>query len=119
VCAVHNFLCLTGYYHKFINGYDDITVPLTQLLKQEAFWWTPTAVTAFESLKAALTAAPVLQLPDFTRPFVVDCDASDSGFSTMLHQGAGPITFFSHAVATHHAKLAAYERELIGLVKAI
>jgi hypothetical protein len=29
------------------------------------------------------------------------------------------VAFFSRAIAPHHAKLAAYERELIGLVQAI
>lgn len=52
-------------------------------------------------------------------PFFIDRDASSSVFDAILHQGAVPITFFSHAVAPQHAKLAAYERELIGLVKAV
>jgi hypothetical protein len=133
VCVVRGFLGLTGYYRKFING--DIATPLTQLLKWEVFRWMPAAAAAFESLKAAMTAAPVLQLPDFTRSFIVDCDASDSGycdasdssycdasdsgFGAVLHHGAGPITFLSRGVAPHHAKLAAYERQLIGLVKVV
>jgi len=37
----------------------------------------------------------------------------------VLHQGLGPIAFFSRSVAPQHAKLAAYERELIGLVQAV
>lgn len=49
----------------------------------------------------------------------MDCDASGTGFGTVLHQGEGAIAFFSRAVATHHNKLLAYERELIGLVKAV
>ncbi|WVZ49645.1 hypothetical protein U9M48_000985 [Paspalum notatum var. saurae] len=52
-------------------------------------------------------------------PFVVDCDASGSGFATVLHQGSGPIAFFSRPFAARHLKLAAYERELIGLVQAV
>jgi hypothetical protein len=119
VQAVRGFLGLTGYYRKFIRGYGDIAAPLTQLLKRESFRWSSAAAVAFDALKNVLTSAPVLQLPDFDKLFVVDCDASGSGFGAVLHQGAGPLAFFSRAIAPHHAKLAAYERELIGLVKAV
>ena len=58
-------------------------------------------------------------MPDFAQPFVVDCDASDVGFGTVLHQGAGPLAYFSRLFAARHLKLAAYEQELIGLVQAV
>jgi hypothetical protein len=119
VRAIRIFLGLTSYYRKFIQSYGEIAAPLTNLLKREAFGWTQEAEEAFESLKAALTTTPVLHLPDFTKTFTVDGDASRSGFGAVLHQGGGPIAFFSHAVVPHHVKLAAYERELIGLVKAV
>lgn len=44
---------------------------------------------------------------------------SGSGFGAVLHQDGGPIAFCSRPVAPKHAKLAAYEHELIGLVKAL
>jgi hypothetical protein len=50
---------------------------------------------------------------------MVDCDASGAGFDAILHQGAGQLTFFSHIITLHHAKLIAYEREIIRLVKAV
>lgn len=61
----------------------------------------------------------MLQLPDFIMSFVVKCDASGSNISVVLHQGTGPLAFFSRAVAPRHAGLAAYEQELISLVQAI
>uniref|UniRef100_A0A0A9DFI0 Uncharacterized protein n=1 Tax=Arundo donax TaxID=35708 RepID=A0A0A9DFI0_ARUDO len=119
VKVLRGFLGLTGYYRKFIANYGVIATPLTALLKKEAFCWTAAATDAFVKLKEALTMGPVLQLPDFTTEFIVDCDASGSGFGAVLHQGQGPIAFFSKTVAPQHAKLAAYERELIGLVHVV
>jgi hypothetical protein len=37
----------------------------------------------------------------------------------VLHQGAGPVAFFSRKIMSCHAKLATYERELIRLVQAV
>uniref|UniRef100_A0A0A8YMW5 Reverse transcriptase/retrotransposon-derived protein RNase H-like domain-containing protein n=1 Tax=Arundo donax TaxID=35708 RepID=A0A0A8YMW5_ARUDO len=42
-----------------------------------------------------LTSAPMLQLPDFNSAFIVECDASGSGFGAILHQGGGPLAFFT------------------------
>lgn len=89
---------------------------LTTLLRREAFRWTDDA---FKTHKQALMSAPLLQMPDFEQHFFIDCDASGASFGAVLHQGDGAIAFFSRVVAPHHQKRPAYERELIGLVKAV
>jgi hypothetical protein len=58
-------------------------------------------------------------MPNFNKQFVVDYDASGVGFGAILHQDVGPLAFFSRPFATRHLKLAAYERELIGLVQVV
>ena len=93
--------------------------PLTTLLKEEGFHLSEAATSSFQSLKEALSSAPVLQLPDFSKPFLVDCDASGTSFGAVLHQGEGPLVFYRRPFAQKHLKLAAYERELIRLVHAV
>ncbi|WVZ93413.1 LOW QUALITY PROTEIN: hypothetical protein U9M48_039393 [Paspalum notatum var. saurae] len=90
---------------RSIKDYGAIAAPLTRLLRKEGF----------RALRTAITQAPVLQLPDFQLPFIVECDASGTGFGVVLHQGSGAVAFFSRPIAPYHAKLAAYEREMIGL----
>jgi hypothetical protein len=117
--AVRGVLGLAGYYRKFVQNYGSIAAPLTALLKKDGFSWKDEAAAAFQALKAAVTSAPVLALPDFARPFVIECDALTYGFGAVLIQDKHPITYFSRPVAPRHHFLAAYERELIGLVHTI
>jgi hypothetical protein len=117
--GLRGFLGLVGYYQKFIRDFGLIATPLTRLLRKDAFAWDDEADAVFQALKGALSIGPVLQMPNFDKQFVVDCDALGTGFGTVLHQDAGPLAFFSRPFAARHIKLAAYERELIGLVQVV
>jgi len=88
-------------------------------LRRDAFAGDDDAEAAFQALKGALTTGPMLQMPDFDKVFMVDSNTSGVGFGVVLHRGAGPLAFFSRPFAARHCKLAAYERELIGLVQAV
>lgn len=75
ITALRGFLVLTGFYRKFIQSYVSIAIPLTSLLRKNAFNWTPEATIAFNSLKLAITYVPTLALPNFTQPFFLETDA--------------------------------------------
>ena len=123
---VRQFLGLAGYYRRYVLGFSEIAHPLTQLTKGDAVWeWGATQKWAFEEIKAALCAAPILALPDMKaaadgiHPFVVQTDASGVALGGVLMQDVGdglrPIAFesrqFSGAEQNYHAG----ERELCAL----
>lgn len=93
--ALRRFLCLAGYYRKFVKDYGLIVKPLTNLLRKNSFIWTEEASLAFQQLQAAMTATPVLALPDFSIQFVVECDASEAGIGAILLQKERPVAFLA------------------------
>lgn len=79
VKLLRDFIGLTGYYRRFVKGYGVISKPLTNLIKKYGFSWSEKANEAFGKLKLALTTTPVLILPDFSLPFVVETDVCNVG----------------------------------------
>lgn len=73
-------------------------MPLTDLLKKDNLVWTITATETFEQLKRAGTTTPVLAMPDFTKVFVVECDACGSGIRVVLMQEGKLIVFINKAL---------------------
>lgn len=76
-----------------------LAAPLTNLLRKNCFKWSHDATIAFEELKKTLTTTPILTLPYFSQPFVVECDSSDMGIGAILQQDVRPISFYSHTLA--------------------
>jgi len=98
--GLRRFLGMVGFYARFIPGYSDVAVVLHALTKKGVpFVWGETQQKAFDSLKRALCTAPVLQVPDFSKEFVLATDASDVAVSAVLQQrvdgSLAPIAYYS------------------------
>lgn len=84
VKELRRFLGLSGYHRRFIRNYRVLPKPFTDLLQKNGWGWSGQATSAFQSLKEALCAAPVLVLLNFQLEFTVDTNASGFGIEAKL-----------------------------------
>lgn len=123
--SLRRFLGMINYYRRFIEGYSEITAPLTDLLKgkPKVVKWNEQAEAAFISLKERLISAPILTNPNFTCPFTVQTDASDSAIAGVLTQEIEGeehvISYFSRKLTTTQRAWKAAEKEGLAAMEAI
>jgi hypothetical protein len=115
-----------SFYRKFIGNLASLSSPLTDLLKKEAkepLIWSDEQIRAFENLKAKLYTAPVLKLPDTTKPFVLRTDTSKRGIGSVSLQYVDnvpmPVAYASRKLLPRKQNYAAVEVECLALVWAI
>lgn len=118
---VKSFLGLAGYYRRFIKNFSQLTKPLTNLLKKDTeFEWNDLCQNAFTETKQLLVNKPILQYPDFSRPFIVTTDASNVAIGAILSQGnIGedlPIAYISRTLNKAEKNYNTTEKELLAIV---
>ena len=119
ISKLRGFLGLTGYYRIFVNNYTHKTAPLIDLLKKKSFSWNDEAGKCFEALKIILSSTRVLATPDFTKPFVVECDASRFGIGAILMQEGRPIAFESRKLNKRESLKSTYDKEMMAIIHAL
>jgi hypothetical protein len=87
---------MVGFYARFTPDYLCGTAVLHGLKIYVQFFRRGEHQAAFESSKQALCEAPVLQIPDFSKEFVLVTDASDLAVTAILHQRVGGVASISY-----------------------
>ena len=120
------FLGFANFYRRFIQSYSQIAEPLTKLLKKEAttkpFQWNTHAEESFDSLRKALTTAPILRHFNANEPIIVETDASDMAIGGCLiqkdpeDQKEHPVAYYSRKLTSAEINYEVHDKELLAVV---
>ena len=121
---LQSFLGLANYYRKFIMNFSKKVVLITELLKcMNSFVWAEETQCSFDTLKDALSSAPVLCTPDPKLPFWVMTDASGHAIGAVLSQDQGgglrPIAFESRKLSPAERNYPIHKQELLAIIHAL
>nr|GFB58478.1 retrotransposon protein, putative, Ty3-gypsy subclass [Tanacetum cinerariifolium] len=117
---IRQFLGLTGYYRRFIEGFSKIAKTMTKLTQKKIkFEWGDKQEAAFQLLKQKLCSAPILALPEGSEDFIVYRDASNKGLGAVLMQREKVISYASRQLKNHEKNYATHDLELGAVVFAL
>ena len=123
---VRSFIGLVNHFRNFIPNFAAIAVPLTDMTKKgkpNHVEWSEAAERAFITLKESLIKDPILKLPDFTKRFYIQTDASEYAIGSVLMQRHGsqlmPVVYASQKLLPRECKYSTMEKECLALVWAI
>ena len=120
---VQKFLGLAGYYRYHIESFASRSFHSRQLTrKNTVFSWGTKEQTEFNDLKAALCSDSVmLHHPDWSKPFLIQTDASAKGLGAVLSQlgldgKERPVRYASRTLQPLESKWTTREQELIAVI---
>lgn len=116
---VRSFHGLASFYRRFVPHFSSIMAHITDCIRDGKLVWTEQAVAAFELIKAKLTTALILVLPDFDSPFELHCVASKLGIGAVLSQSTKPVAFYSEKLTGARSRYSTYDVEFYAVVQAI
>lgn len=117
---VKRFVAFANYYRRFIKDFANISAPLNFLTRKTAeFKWSDICEQNFQLIKSILISPKLLQYPDFTKNFILTCDASKIACGAVLsqvHNGCDmPVAYASKAFTKGESNKAPIEQELLAI----
>ena len=124
VKQVRSFFGLCSYHRRYVRNFADIARPLHKLTEKNVkFEWTDSCQESFDTLKRALTTAPILGYLTCEDKFIIDCDASNDGMGGILSQVQNGtekvICYFSKAFTKPERRYCVTRRALLAVVASI
>lgn len=121
LCEVQRFLGMASYFRKFIHQFAAKAQPLHNLCKKNIpFIWDEACELAFETLKKALTTAPVLAFADYSKTFYISVDASFHAVGGYISNDPPPndkpIEYFSKSLSDTQKNYATTHKELLAII---
>jgi len=74
---------------------------------------------SFSEIEVSYHISPILALPDFSQPFVLEADASGNGIGAVIMQKGLPLAFFNKTLGPKAATASVYEKEAMAILEAI
>jgi len=71
------------------------------------------------ALKQAMCSTTILALPNFTKYFVIECDASGTGIGVILMQEGRPLAFTSQQLSGKHLGQSTYEKDMMAILHVV
>ena len=121
---VRAFCGLAGHYRRFIKEFMNIAHPSYDELGKETktgpMQLPPEVHEVVWTLKEKILTSPLLAFPDFTKPFLLEMDASKEGLGAILSQKQDdgrfhPVAFGSHSLMPAERNYHSSKLELLAL----
>lgn len=123
--ALKSNISLMNYFRKFIPNFAGTSLCLYELVNSKSkFLWTKKHHEAYEKLKKDFSEVKSLSFPDFTKPLIITCDASQFAISGVLSQFDDDkqeviLSFCSRKLHAVETRYSSYEREMLSLIYAL